>query len=484
MAEQTMSLRLLETLTSALYEDPIILFREYVQNSIDARNIDKSNKYDDFSVDITIDRVSHNIQIFDNGYGIPKEQFLSKMESIGKSEKDHHEGQIGFRGIGRLAAMPLCDELVFENKREGTDECLTFTWNGKRFNELLNQKDETIPDAALNSLKDSSTIKHDGDVTDHYFKVEIRGYQDAISASLESNDFEDKLCRLLPLRYSPEFTKQTLIKTKYQEFMGQSPDIYSCRVTYNEAELYKPYTDEDILASGIVIWELRFPGEKEDAPDERIGILWFSFDRVIKALDKDKPYGIFVRSKNMLMGDQYSLANAINRSMSEYITTPRELTQVLNGVNGEMLINYDALNDNARRDWFRIDKESIKLGHIIVEFMRRLHTYRYAASGYFRDKTKEKSENKLIEAYKGLITNYDPNKFLPDINKLKKEIEASKEVFAFADEDIPTYPITIRRFYERLVTGLYEDFSARNEKVDFIKIRTFIKKYLNQTRKS
>ena len=30
--------RLLGTLTSALYEDPIIIFREYVQNSLDAYN--------------------------------------------------------------------------------------------------------------------------------------------------------------------------------------------------------------------------------------------------------------------------------------------------------------------------------------------------------------------------------------------------------------------------------------------------------------
>lgn len=31
-----MGLRLLETLTSALYEDPIVFFREYVQNSADS----------------------------------------------------------------------------------------------------------------------------------------------------------------------------------------------------------------------------------------------------------------------------------------------------------------------------------------------------------------------------------------------------------------------------------------------------------------
>ena len=33
-----MGIRLLETLTSALYEDPIVLFREYVQNAVDSFN--------------------------------------------------------------------------------------------------------------------------------------------------------------------------------------------------------------------------------------------------------------------------------------------------------------------------------------------------------------------------------------------------------------------------------------------------------------
>lgn len=49
---------LLETITVALYEDPIILFREYVQNSLDAYNlaIEKQEKIDDFGVSININR--------------------------------------------------------------------------------------------------------------------------------------------------------------------------------------------------------------------------------------------------------------------------------------------------------------------------------------------------------------------------------------------------------------------------------------------
>jgi len=485
MAEPSISFRLLETLTTALYEDPIILFREYVQNSLDAYNNevnnDKAKAMNNFSVNIKIDKDNFNIEVIDNGYGIKKEDFLFKMRLIGESEKRRLEDQIGFRGIGRLSAMPLCRQLVFENKPPGMNKRLIFTWDGEKFNDLLD-KGEDI-DATLDQITSHSSEDYKGDIDDHYFKVKINGYQEEIKDLLKSETFQDRLCTLLPLRYSPEFTKQNQIKKKYHDFMGHSLDKFACSVKLDNQELYKPYTDKDILASDIVFWDLIYPSMEKNAPPEKIGILWFTFDRLIKARPTDRPYGILVRSKNMLMGDQYALANDAGRSKSDYITTPRELTQALNGVCGEMLIHYENLRDNARRDWFRIDEESIKLRRIIVEFMRRLHTYRYAASNYFSEKRKGE-ERLLIEAYEGLITNYDPDKFIPDIHRLKKEIEASKEVFEFAGADIPTSSITIKRFYDRLMKCLYEYFSGRNKIGEFIEIRTTIKKYLTREPKS
>jgi len=486
MDKPSISFRLLETLTSALYEDPIVLFREYVQNSLDAYNNEVNNDeakvMDDFAVNIHIDKDNLNIEIIDNGYGIKEEDFLLKMRLIGESDKKQHEDQIGFRGIGRLSAMPLCKQLIFENKPQGMNKRLIFTWDGDKFNDLLD-KGEDI-DATSDQITSDSSEDYDGDINNHYFKVKILGYKEAIKDLLGDETFQDRLCMQLPLRYSQGFTKQNQIKNEYHEFMGQCLDKFACSVKLDSQELYKPYTDKDILASDIVFWDLQYSSMEENASAERIGILWFTFERVIKARPKDSPYGILVRSKNMLMGDQYALANDVIRSKSDYITTPRELTQALNGVCGEMLINYEKLRDNARRDWFKIDGESIKLRHIIVEFMQRLHTYRYAASDYFSDKKKEKREERLIEAYKGLITNYDPDKFIPDINKLKKEIQASNEVFEFAGDDIPTLPITIKRFYDRLMKCLYEYFSGRNKIGEFIKIRTTIKKYLTKKPKS
>jgi len=476
--------RLLETITSALYEDPIMIFREYVQNSVDAYNMavdmDRSNEFKDFCVDIKIDRKKHNIQILDNGYGIPKEKFLAKMTGVGFSEKGKFKDQIGFRGIGRLSAMPSCKRLDFTNKPKGLNKLQRFTWDGDKFHELLNKAEGENFAATVRKITASSDEKYQGSTDDHFFKVEIQGYKEEISDLVDSEDFTDRLSKLLPLKYSNEFTHQKEIKDKYQDYMGQSLDRFSFIVKLDDQILYKPYADNDILESGIIFWELKNPSKKKGVPGEKIGILWFSFNRLIKARKEYEPYGILVRSKNMLMGNESALANAIIRSKSDYVTTPRELVQMLRGVTGEMLIHSTRLNDNARRDWFRIDEESIPLRHIIVDFMKRLHVYRYAASGFFRDKA---NKERLIKAYTEL-TNFDSEKFVSDIDKIKEEINANKEVFQFANEDIPAFPITIKRFYERLIKCLHEYYKNKNELEEFIKIRTFIKKDLNEEQKS
>jgi len=471
--------QLLETITSALYDDPIIIFREYVQNSVDAYNMetdkDQSKEFKDFSVDIEIDRRKRNIQILDNGYGIPRERFLREMTDIGASAKPKFKNQIGFRGIGRLSAMPSCKRLIFTNKPKGSDELQHFFWNGDRFHELLNRGEEPNFAAMIAKIADYSDEKYTGGVNEHFFKVEIQGYREALNELIATHDFRERLCLLLPLEYSPGFKAREQIKAEYENYMGQSLDRFSFMVRLDGKALYKPYTDKDILESGIVFWRLKTSGMKKSATGERIGIFWFTFARRIER-KRDEPYGIYVRSKNMLMGDRYSLATDTARSNTSYITTPRELSQMLNGVSGEMLIHSTRLNDNARRDWFRIDEEFFPLRNIIVDFMRRLHVYRYTASRYFRNRTEKE---KLIKAYSEL-TSFDSERVISDINAMQREVGPDKEVLKFAAEDIPTFPITIRRFYERLMESLYQYYKSHKKLQEFMKVRAVIKKDLHK----
>ncbi len=471
--------QLLESITSALYEDPIIIFREYVQNSVDAYNFeigkDQSKKFEDFFVDIKIDRKKHNIQILDNGYGIPKEQFLTEMTNIGASIKPKFKNLIGFRGIGRLSAMPSCKRLIFTNKPQGSNELQHFSWNGDRFHDLLNRGEEPNFASMVQKITDYSNEEYSGDVNDHFFKVEVQGYKQEIIELIASEDFKERLCIMLPLKYTPNFKRQEEIKAKYQKYMGQSLDIFSFIVRLDNEILYKPYTDKDILESGFVFWELKLGKKSKSGVGEKIGLLWFTFDRKIER-KKDEPYGIYVRSKNMLMGDRYSLASDTARSTTDYVTTPRELSQMLNGVCGEMLIHSTRLDENARRDWFRIDEKFLPLRDIIVDFMKRLHTYRYTASRYFKNKT---NKDKLVKAYTEL-TDFDAEKVVSAIDAMKKEVAPEKEILKYADEDIPAFPVTLRRFYERLMKCLYNYFKSKSKVDDFFRLRAFLKKDLNK----
>ena len=132
---------------------------------------------------------------------IPQDKFLDKMTSIGKSDKSNAVDQIGFIGIGRLAAMPFCNKLNFLNKVENSNELQIFSWNGKDYNLLLSKSEEDDLEKAIEEITEYSVEQYTGNSTEHFFKVELYGYSEEIAELVGTNDFKDKLSRLLPLEY-------------------------------------------------------------------------------------------------------------------------------------------------------------------------------------------------------------------------------------------------------------------------------------------
>lgn len=94
----------IENLTTAMYEDLRIIYREYIQNSADS--IDRAIEYgllteDEAIINIEIDKKKKYVCVSDNGMGIRADKFEKIMGSIADSTKDRNEDK-GFRGIGRL----------------------------------------------------------------------------------------------------------------------------------------------------------------------------------------------------------------------------------------------------------------------------------------------------------------------------------------------------------------------------------------------
>ncbi len=489
MVDIKFGLRLLETLTSALYDDPIILFREYVQNSVDAYNEaidqDPNCSISDFCVDIWIDESERNIIISDNGYGIVDSEFQQKMTSIGASEKGSKANQIGFRGIGRLSAMPFCERLVFKNKPKGSNKVLIYTWDGSKFNDMLGKESEPELSNAIEQLSFFDEEKYVNNKDDHFFTVEINNYNEEIVDLITRPDFTDRLKMTLPLQYAPGFEAQKEIKKKYLDFMGEPLDKFSFEVKLNDESLYKPYENSHILESGIHFWELRYLGNAKGVPGDKLGLLWFTFNRKVTANPTTEPYGILVRSKNMLVGDHNTLADVLSKSKdAAYIATHRELTQTLQGVYGEMLINSPDLRDNARRDWFRIDSASVQLRDIITNFMKLLFGYRKTASRAFNAIESDKSKEKLVSAFSELTANYKPDEHIKDFYAKKRnhdlEKEKNAESFIFANEDVPYYPITLKRFYDKIFVSVRNYYTEKDDIKEFLKLRSYIKRKLTE----
>ena len=483
MARFRIGLHLLETLTSALYDDPIILFREYVQNSIDAYNAavnkDSSLLLENFCVDINIDTECRNITIIDNGYGISSEHFLEKMLDISASDKINSNDQIGFRGIGRLSAMPFCERLLFSCKNQGSDEIIRFEWNGQKFHELLHKEDKLELEDAVSIISGMKAPLHDKNVNAHCFQVDILGYNDEINELISQKDFNNRLRMMLPLRYCPGFKYQKQISDRYFEYMNERIEKFSVAVKLNGENLYKPYSDSNILDSDICFWDLKYRSKHKGIPGEKIGIIWYTFNHRMTANPADEPFGILVRSKNMLMGDHNSLAQALFRGKSDdYVATFRELAQTLQGVYGEMLLNSPRLKDNARRDWFKLDDDSIELRHIIFDFMKRLHKYRYVSSRAFNAIELNMNKQKLEKAYVELTSNYEPKDYVDSFYESKKKADAekTKPAFKFADEDIPLQTVTIKKFYEKFLLLAQDFFDKESLPQIFMKMRAFIKK--------
>jgi len=496
MAKIKFGLRLLETLTSALYDNPIVLFREYVQNSVDAYDRalkDNFDKVDSFSVNINISENERSLTILDNGYGIPEQEFISRMIDIGVDTKSDLASQIGFHGIGRLSAIPFCENLIFKNKPQGSQNVLVFNWNGKKFNDMLIKDSSVELSKALSVITSSSFEQYDGDINDHFFSVFIENYNAEINELVRQRDFKQQLSSILPLRYSPKFTYQNEIKKNYQKIMNDDLENTAYNISLNSEPLFKQYNNENILDAGIRFWPLKFP-KSPDGIEEPFGLLWFTFNKKIVANPLEQPYGILVRSKNILIGNNNSLVDAIFRNKpDDYITSYRELTQTLQGVYGEMLIYTTRFTDNARRDWFKLDNASIMLRDIIFEFLKHLYKYRTTASKAFSDKNdvnKEKNKLKLREAFVNLTSSPDPNNFIDNFFKAKavadkqkekeKQKNTEKNKLDYADDDVPFLPFQLQKLYNRILILLREYFSKENNLKEFLKIRTFIKKGLNK----
>lgn len=330
----------LESLTNGMYASPLDLYREYIQNavdSIDAAIEEKIERADYFEIAINLEPEKSRISIFDNGRGLRRRDAVSTLVDIGNSRKRRTQNR-GFRGIGRLAGLGYCEELVFTTSFGGEATKTIIHFDAQLLKELLmssNEENVSVQDVLDQVI---SVEVAEEKLKRHYFEVKMIGVT-GNAGLLDEEQVKNYLIQHSPLPYSKQFKWQSPIQEKVRMAGYTIPSYCIC---LNGQELYKPYTDS-FISDRVkkVIDNIQDVHVKPFYRNNVLSaILWYAQTSFYGTINDNTIKGIRVRQGNILIGDR--------TTCNSYFKEER-----FNGwIIGELHVLDPELIANSRRDDF------------------------------------------------------------------------------------------------------------------------------------
>lgn len=167
---------ILELLSTSMYVDPMSMYREYIQNSADAIDLAQSAGllHGPGSVGIRMDQSSRTVFIRDDGSGLGREQFVPQLTALGGSKKRGTRAR-GFRGVGRLAGLAFCQELIFRSRQDGEGTVHELRWDSREVRSLLRSSDNSsdLRDIVAKTIQTREVPGRNW--PQRFFEIELRG---------------------------------------------------------------------------------------------------------------------------------------------------------------------------------------------------------------------------------------------------------------------------------------------------------------------
>ena len=346
----------LESLTNGMYASPFDLYREYIQNavdSIDAAIAERLERPECFEIAVHLNPEKSMISIFDNGRGLCKKQAVSTLIDIGNSSKKRTRSR-GFRGIGRLAGLGYCDELVFATSFSGEDIKTIVHYHAKLLRNLLLASiaaSVSVQDV-LKQIVSVETIAEKPNR--HYFEVKMLGVTKK-DGLMDEDLVHDYLIQHTPLPFHKDFRWGSAVQEKVR-ISGYAIPTYC--ICLNGEELYKPYADCFVsdrakkLPDRIRDIQVKsfYRGEILSA------VLWYATTAFYGTINDPLIKGIRVRQGNLLIGDRSTCTSFFKEER-------------FNGwMLGELHVLDPDLIANSRRDDFEKNEAYYELAGLFQEW--------------------------------------------------------------------------------------------------------------------
>ena len=324
---------LLRLITAGMYDSPLILYREYLQNAADAVAAQGSG-----TVHVMIDRIRSRVVIRDDGTGLSPKDATRRLIDVGLSSKDRKLDR-GFRGIGRLSALAFAEQVQFTTRTCAAEPVTEVTWNGRTLRDPnLAQLDATT------AIERCTTIRQflHGDWPERFFKVTVDHiHRHAASTLLNEDAVRTYIGEVCPVPIANAFP----LASQVRKFLATHTDYFVLNVRINDdnSPVKRPFGETIPLTDkyGAAFERLETRVIPTIDGNDPAAIVWLAHTPYAGSI----PRGVGVRGLRARMGN---IQIGSDRIFEHLFLEPR-----FNGwCVGEVHILDKRIVPNGRRDYF------------------------------------------------------------------------------------------------------------------------------------
>ena len=409
---------ILGLVTSGIYDDPLAIYREYIQNAVDGLS-----RLDGFEgkVEITIDPRQKKVSICDNGPGLTYQECIEELVPIAQSKKCLGRER-GFRGIGRLSGLAFAESVTFLTRTSGRDPVTRVEWSKTGFTDETNTPQATehgFPNwVKVETLDDCS-------YPDRFFRVELDGVsRHSAGVLLNREAVRGYISEVCPVPFSSEFP----FFEQVGEIFPAHEAPFSLRITLDADEhpIQRQYGSAFALAGNkeghfTEFEEVRVPSIDGNG-DAAVG--WIAHSPYLGAIPKaNRIRGIRARLGNIQVGDDRIFDHLFDEERFNRWCV------------GELHIQDSRIVPNGRRDYFERNPHLRNLENLLAPIFGRISSRcRSASSNRNREKRILSAVAEIEGMYElassGYLSAQDGkdllNRAITQVTRVREEIGSAK----------------------------------------------------------
>ena len=349
---------LLGLVTTGMYDAPLSMYREYIQNAADA--FAASGLPGTARVDIGIDVSERRIRIRDNGPGLSHEEALKRLLPIGRSDKTLGIDR-GFRGFGRLAGLAFAKTVTFTTRAREDQAITRITWHSDRLPDVTSTESEL--EGAILDCVEIETLPA-SDHPEHFFEVEVGDVARHSAGRLLNRDavraYVGEVC---PVPMSSEFPFADRVEELFHG--SEAPLTLEVLLEGDPRPVERPYGKAIRLSANnqaefTEFQTIRIPSV-DGSGEAALG--WIAHSSYLGAIPKEQRVrGIRARVGNIQIGGE--------RVFDDLFTEQRFNRWCV----GELHVMDSRIIPNARRDYFEPGPHLRNLENRLIPVLRDIGT--------------------------------------------------------------------------------------------------------------